>query len=91
MVGSINAPSTGNTFQAFQAAALKIGNSETAEKDNGPVTGGVGAIATATPTSPTTSTSASASPTSSGKSGARRIISNGAWGVVVAAFAMVIA
>jgi hypothetical protein len=28
MVGSINAPTTGNTFDAFKAAAVKIGGSE---------------------------------------------------------------
>ncbi|RDB24172.1 hypothetical protein Hypma_008841 [Hypsizygus marmoreus] len=49
MVGSINAPSTGNTFDSFLAAATKIGSSETTETDNGPVTGGVGGVATAGP------------------------------------------
>jgi len=49
MVGTINAPSSGNTFEAFKAAALTIGNSEPTETDNGPVTGGVGAVATARP------------------------------------------
>jgi len=50
MVGSINAPSSGNTYEAFKAVALKIGNSEITETDTGAVTGGVGAVATAGPT-----------------------------------------
>jgi plastocyanin len=49
MVGTINAPSSGKTFESFKAAALKIGNSEPTETDTGPVTGGVGAVATAGP------------------------------------------
>ncbi|KAG6809330.1 hypothetical protein H0H92_000667 [Tricholoma furcatifolium] len=48
MVGAINAPTTGNTFDAFKAAALKIGNSEVTET-GGPVTGGVAGVATALP------------------------------------------
>ncbi|EEB90876.1 hypothetical protein MPER_10859 [Moniliophthora perniciosa FA553] len=50
MVGAINAPTSGNTFEAFQAAANQIGGSETTEPDNGPVTGGVNGVATAAPT-----------------------------------------
>jgi hypothetical protein len=63
MVGSINAPSTGNSFTAFKAAALAIGGKEVTETDNGAVTGGVNAIATAGPA--TGSSSATASGTSS--------------------------
>jgi plastocyanin len=58
MVGSINAPSTGNTFEAFKAAALKIGGSQTPETATGFVSGGVNAQATASPAA----TAASASP-----------------------------
>ncbi|KAJ3008599.1 hypothetical protein NUW54_g3092 [Trametes sanguinea] len=36
MVGSINAPSTGNTFDAWMSAALKVGSSEQTLQDNGP-------------------------------------------------------
>ncbi|EJF65673.1 hypothetical protein DICSQDRAFT_23219, partial [Dichomitus squalens LYAD-421 SS1] len=68
MVGSINAPSSGNTFDAWQAAAVKIGSSEQTLQDNGPVTGGIGAIATAAPAA--TATSARGSSGSSGSSGA---------------------
>ncbi|KAJ7134996.1 hypothetical protein C8R43DRAFT_626102 [Mycena crocata] len=50
MVGSINAPTTGNTFEAFQAAAMKQGSSEVTEKDGGAVTGGFNAIASLAPT-----------------------------------------
>jgi plastocyanin len=61
MVGSINAPSTGNTYNAFLAAAMKIGNMEPTETDTGAVTGGVGAVATAPPAA-TYSSSSSPSP-----------------------------
>ncbi|KAJ7632397.1 hypothetical protein FB45DRAFT_1026568 [Roridomyces roridus] len=67
MVGSINAPATGNTFEAFQAAAMKIGSSEVTENDNGPVVGsavGVNAIASVAPTN--TGSGALPSKTSSG-------------------------
>ncbi|PFH52388.1 hypothetical protein AMATHDRAFT_173404 [Amanita thiersii Skay4041] len=48
MVGAINAPTTGNnTFEAFMAAALAIGMNEPMEPDNGFVSGGVNAVATA--------------------------------------------
>ncbi|KAI0807247.1 hypothetical protein C8Q74DRAFT_48494 [Fomes fomentarius] len=66
MVGSINAPSTGNTFDAWQAAAVKVGASEETLQDNGPVTGGVGAIATATPAATATSAAGSGSSGSNG-------------------------
>jgi len=65
MVGSINAPTTGNTFDAFKAAALKIGGSEVTEKDAGAVTGGFNAIATVGP-SATGSGAPAATPPSSG-------------------------
>ncbi|KAK7043696.1 hypothetical protein VNI00_008307 [Paramarasmius palmivorus] len=52
MVGSINAPTTGdNTFEAFQAAAMNIGNSEQTEPDNGFVMGGVNGVAVSAPSS----------------------------------------
>lgn len=50
MVGSINAPATGNTFDQFMANAKAIGANEQTEQDNGFVSGGVNAIATAAPT-----------------------------------------
>ncbi|KAI8998847.1 hypothetical protein BD414DRAFT_476232 [Trametes punicea] len=75
MVGSINAPSSGNTFDAWQQAALKVGSSEQTLQDNGPVTGGIGAIATAPP---------SASSTASGASGASGS-SSGAMGLTASA------
>ncbi|KDQ33639.1 hypothetical protein PLEOSDRAFT_1087897 [Pleurotus ostreatus PC15] len=64
MVGSINAPTTGNTHANFVAAAMAIGAAgEPTEADNGPTTGGFGALATAPPTSGT------AAPTSGGSGG----------------------
>ncbi|KIK59644.1 hypothetical protein GYMLUDRAFT_44079 [Collybiopsis luxurians FD-317 M1] len=60
MVGSINAPSNGsNTFDAFLAAATKIGNSEVTQTTGGPVTGGVHGVATATPAATGTGSSSS--------------------------------
>jgi len=54
MVGSINAPASGNnTFEMFLAAAKQIGGSEVTENDQGPVTGGVNGVATAPPASGT--------------------------------------
>ncbi|KAJ7219057.1 hypothetical protein GGX14DRAFT_355930 [Mycena pura] len=62
MVGSINAPATGNnTFANFMSAALAIGTAEPTETDNGPVLSGVNAIATAAP-----SNTAGAAPPKSG-------------------------
>jgi len=56
MVGAINAPSSGNTFDTFRSAALAIGSAQPAQTDNGPVTGGVGAQATAAPATATGTT-----------------------------------
>ncbi|KAF9009366.1 Cupredoxin [Cyathus striatus] len=73
MVGSINAPSSGNnTFDAFMQAAMAIGSNEQTEQDNGPVTGGVGAIATATPAA--TGTGAAGSTSNSGANQVRASI-----------------
>ncbi|KAG6861723.1 hypothetical protein C0995_012727 [Termitomyces sp. Mi166 len=60
MVGSINAPATGNNFDTFHQAALNIGSSEVTETDNGPMTGGVNGIATAPPVSSTGGSSSGA-------------------------------
>jgi plastocyanin len=63
MVGSINAPTTGNnTFSAFMSAALAIGGNEKTETDNGFVAGGVNAVASVAP-------AATASPSAAGSSG----------------------
>ncbi|KAF4615247.1 hypothetical protein D9613_002762 [Agrocybe pediades] len=52
MVGSINAPSTGDqTFDNFKAAAAKLGSNAPLESTTGAVTGGVHGIATAAPSS----------------------------------------
>ncbi|EKM55712.1 uncharacterized protein PHACADRAFT_256531 [Phanerochaete carnosa HHB-10118-sp] len=68
MAGTINAPSSGNgSNSAFLAAASAIGASEQTITDNGPQTGGVGAVATAGPTSGTPSVAGS-SPTSGSSS-----------------------
>jgi len=89
MVGSINAPTTGNTFAAFQAAAQAIGSNEVTETDNGPVTGGVNAVASATPAN-TVSAAAAASSSSSSSSGATRVIaSSGIVGLLSVAVSMI--
>jgi hypothetical protein len=62
MVGSINAPSSGNTYDAFKAAAVKIGSSQTPETATSFVSGGVNAKATASPAATATASAASASP-----------------------------
>ncbi|THH33898.1 hypothetical protein EUX98_g323 [Antrodiella citrinella] len=86
MVGSINAPATGNTFDNFQAAAVKIGANEVTIPDNGFVSGGVGALATA---SPAATVSGSATTPTTTTSGAGRVIVSSGLGLValVAVFA----
>ncbi|EMD38620.1 hypothetical protein CERSUDRAFT_153610 [Gelatoporia subvermispora B] len=83
MVGSINAPTSGNgTFDEWQAAAVKIGGSEQTITDNGFQSGGVGALATAAPTN---TAAPSASSGSSGNGAARLVSGSSAALVAVAA------
>jgi len=92
MVGGINLPSSGpGSFEDFQAAAEKIGGSETTVPDNGPQTGGVGAELTASPAATITAVPGSGSSGSSPSSGAGRVVANGAWVLVAAALAMAMA
>ncbi|KAI9463391.1 hypothetical protein F5148DRAFT_197344 [Russula earlei] len=84
MVGAINAPTTGNTYTSFVAAAKAIGSGETPVPDNGPVTGGVNAVATATP-SPTSASSSSTS-SSTPSSPASRVVADGLLAVLAAVF-----
>ncbi|KAI0078171.1 hypothetical protein K474DRAFT_1674333 [Panus rudis PR-1116 ss-1] len=97
MVGSINAPSSGNTFDAFMSKAVGIGSSEPSISDSGPVTGGVGALATAGPVSVAASGSGSGaapSPSSSGNtggssgSGAGRVVVSSGLGLIAAVAAL---
>jgi len=81
MVGSINAPATGNTFDVFQSAAKALGSSAPTETDNGPVTGGVGAVATAGPTSDTGSSSGTT------KSSATKVVASAGFALLSAAIA----
>ncbi|KAF7304734.1 hypothetical protein MKEN_01187500 [Mycena kentingensis (nom. inval.)] len=53
MVGSINAPTSGNTHDNFVAAAKAIGSSEQKEDDKGFIAGGVNAEAKNAPSSAT--------------------------------------
>lgn len=76
MVGSINAPSTGNTYDAYLAAAVAIGSNEVTTPDNGPVLAGVGATAVGSPVPDLTgsaATSASSSTGTSSSSGAMKV------------------
>jgi len=92
MVGAINAPTTGNTYAAFQAAAKALGSSETPLSDTGPVTGGVGAVATNTPVSTTASSSSTtkgSSATSSGSSSsANHLVADGFFALFAAALGL---
>jgi len=67
MVGSINAPTTGNTYEAWLAAAKALGANEVPISDSGPVTGGVGAVATGTPFPSTAAPAATGTGTGTGK------------------------
>jgi hypothetical protein len=60
MVGSINAPTTGNTYDGFLSAAMAIGANEATVADSGPINGGVDATATGPPVSDLTAAPASA-------------------------------
>jgi len=70
MVGSINAPPTGNTYANFLAAAVAIGANEVTTPDNGPVVAGVGATAIGSPVPDATgsATSSATGSTSTGSS-----------------------
>jgi len=90
MVGSINAPAIGNTFAAFQSAALALGSSEQTETDNGPVTGGVHGVATAKPAN-TASAASAAGSSSSSKSGSTKVVASVCLASFVAAVAGLLA
>ncbi|XP_006458465.1 hypothetical protein AGABI2DRAFT_190750 [Agaricus bisporus var. bisporus H97] len=86
MVGSINAPSSGNTYDSFLAAAKAIGQNEQLESDTGtPVLTGVGAVATAGPMSATAgggsggSGAGASSGNSANTSGALRHFTESGW------------
>jgi len=86
MVGSINAPATGNTFTNFQAAAMNLGSSAPTETDHGAVTGGVHGIAFATPSS---DTGAAAGPTKA--SSATKVVGSACVALLSAAIAIFMA
>ncbi|KAK7693226.1 hypothetical protein QCA50_002792 [Cerrena zonata] len=84
MVGSINAPSSGNDYPTFLNNAKSLGSAAPTVSDSGAVTGGVGALATAAPSS----ASSAPAPTGS-QSSAGRIAANG--GLALAAVAIAVA
>lgn len=91
MVGSINAPATGNTFAAFQSAALALGSSETTETDNGPVTGGVHGAATAKPANTASAAASASGSSSSPSSGSTKVVASACLALFVAAVAGLLA
>jgi len=95
MTGAINAPATGsNTYAAFLAAAKALGSSEVPLSDSGPVTGGVGALATGPPSpipTGTTGTSSPAASTSSKSSSSTHLVANSLVALLAAAFGIMLA
>jgi len=91
MVGSINAPSSGNTNAAFLAAAKAIGSSEKTITDNGPVTGGVDAVASSTPTTSAASSASSSSSSSKSSSGANHLVASGVFAFLATALGITLA
>jgi len=89
MVGSINAPATGNTFDQFQAAAIALGSSAPTETDHGAVTGGLNAVATAAPTSDTGS--AAGAGTTPPASSATKVVGSASFALLSAAIALYLA
>jgi len=92
MVATINAPSSGNgSNAAFVSAAQAIGTNEAVVSNTLPVTGGVGAIATAGPTSgtPTISGAAAASSAAGGSSSGAAPLAVGNVAAVLGAVAVV--
>ncbi|KAJ7752086.1 hypothetical protein B0H16DRAFT_1317749 [Mycena metata] len=87
MVGAINAPTSGNTFDSFMAAAVKIGSSEVTENDNGAVLSGVNANATAAPSA----TGSGALPAATQPSSALKTGVNVGAALLGAAFVLVLA
>jgi plastocyanin len=90
-VGSINAPTTGNTFDAFLTHAKAIGTSETLISDSGPKTGGFDAVATNTPVPVSTTPATSASATSSAKNSSTHVVASGFMALLAAAFGITLA
>jgi hypothetical protein len=115
---AINAPSSGNTFDAYQAAAKALGSNEPAVgcsldpytlrvltdplddiqiSDSGPVTGGVGAVATATPgtasagSSSTTASQSGSTSSSPGYSSAGHLVADGLFALLAVAFSITLA
>ena len=111
---AINPPTSGNTFDAYVAAAKALGSNEPAvgrslaarvfrvlthtlddfqTSDHGPVTGGVGAVATGTPV-PTSASSSSATgskSSSTSNSSASHLVADGLFALLAAAFGITLA
>ncbi|KAL5511433.1 hypothetical protein ACEPAH_4649 [Sanghuangporus vaninii] len=88
MVGAINAPTTGsNTFDAFQAKAMAIGQNEPVESTGPIALGGFGASATASPANTATASGSGASSGSS--SDATRLTTSAVTALLGAALIMV--
>jgi len=88
MVGAINAPTSGNTYAAYLSAAKALGSNEKPISDSGPVTGGVGAVATGTPVVGAANSSAT---TTKSSSSADQLVANGFFALLATAFGIALA
>ncbi|KAN0105455.1 hypothetical protein V8E52_011049 [Russula decolorans] len=93
MVGAINPPTSGNTFEAYVAAAKALGSNEPAISDSGPVSSGVGAVATAASSNSSSSTASKSSSTSSSTeySSAGHLVADGLFSLLAVAFGITLA
>ncbi|KAI0287913.1 hypothetical protein BC826DRAFT_1108089 [Russula brevipes] len=89
---AINAPTSGNTYAAYLSAAKALGSNEKPISDSGPVTGGVGAVATGTPVvGAAGSSNTTSSKTSSSSSSAGQLVANGFFALLATAFGITLA
>jgi plastocyanin len=85
MVGAINPPSSGNTFDAYVAAAKALGSNEAVvTTDSGPITSGVGAVATGAPVSASSSSSSGSGSKPSSSSSAGHLVADGLFAFLAA-------
>jgi len=87
MVGAINPPTSGDTFEAYVAAAKSLGSNEPAlTTDTGPITSGVGALPTGTPVPISSSSSSGSASKSSSSSSAGHLVADGLFAFLATAF-----
>ncbi|KAK7693227.1 hypothetical protein QCA50_002793 [Cerrena zonata] len=92
MVGVINENKGNVTFAQYQAAAMALGNTQpSVDQNNAPITGGIGAQATAGPSSDIASAAPSPTSGGSGTSGATRVAVTGFLGLLVVVMSAMLA